>query len=326
MATIDDVAARAGVSIATVSRVMNNSYVVSQVKRDRVLEAARALNYQISRGQARKAANRTILIVGSAFIFNVIAGIQFQASEENCEVLFSFANRPDGTLDSIGLINRGQVDGIILLNYLDHANELPALSRKFPIVHCGGTRRYPDSRIIAINNKQAAYEAVMHLAGIGRRRIALLLPEVSADIPDYILAREAGYKAALAENGLDFDPELIYQSDLSPDSLNEMVEHILTLADRPDGLFCVTDQLGVGALGALQAAGISIPGEMALVGFDNDEISELCRPGLTTIAQPWHEIGGECVRQLVSMMQEDSFVGRQIFLAHELIVRGSTVG
>lgn len=246
MATIDDVAARAGVSIATVSRVMNNSYIVSQAKRDRVLEAARALNYQTSRGQARKTANRTILIVGSAFIFNVISGIQFQASEEGCEVLFSFSNRPDSTLGSIGLINRGQADGIILLNYLDHADELPALSRKIPIVHCGGMRHYPDSRIVAIDNKQAAYEAVMHLAGAGRRRIALLLPEISADIPDYILAREAGYKAALAECGLDFDPELIYQSDLSPDSLNEMVGHMLSLADRPDGLFCVTDQLGVG--------------------------------------------------------------------------------
>ena len=191
MATIEEVATSAGVSIATVSRVMNNSYVVSREKREKVLEAARALNYQTSRSQLRQAASRTILVVGSVFVFDIVAGIKHMASEHGFDVLFYFANRPECTLGSIGLISRAQADGLILLNYLDRAQELSELLKVLPIVHCGDIRHYPDARIVSVDNRRATMDAMRHIFQVGRRRIGLLLPDQGEYVPDYISDRKS---------------------------------------------------------------------------------------------------------------------------------------
>lgn len=326
MATIEEVAALAGVSIATVSRVMNNSYVVSQEKRDKVLEVAKSLNYQTSRSLTRQAANRTILIAGSVFIYDIVAGIQHMAREHGFEVFFNFANSPENTLGSIGLVSRGMVDGMVLLNHLDRANELPELSRQIPIVHCGGIRHYPDSRIVAIDNRKAAQEATTYLFSIGRKRIGLVLPDHGEYTPDYIRDREIGYRMALESCGLMFDPSLIYRCDLSPEGFDEIIKRMKAQALCLDAIFCANDQLAVGMISSLSEVGLSVPGNVAVIGFDNDDISELCRPTLTTISQPRYEIGCECVRQLLTMINEDTLIGRQVFLAHELIIRGSANG
>ena len=325
MATIEDVAALAGVSIATVSRVMNNSYIVSQDKREKVLAAAASLNYQTNRNPIRQTENRLIMIVGSAFIYDVVAGIQDKARENGYDVVFYYAANPSNQLLTSGLLSRGQADGIILLNYQTDEQELSDLMKQYPVVQCGGSLSFTGGITVSINNERAARDVVTHLAGTGRRRIALVKPEFAAFKPYYMSEREKGYRLALLELGLGIDDGLIFECDLSPESIEENVQRMLSMEMKPDALFCLNDSLGASFMAALRDRGIDVPDGIAVAGFDNDDLTEWQRPPLTSINQPRYEIGCECVRLLISQIKDDSVVGRHVLLTHNLVVRGSTV-
>ncbi|HAL74937.1 MAG TPA: hypothetical protein DCM45_07635 [Clostridiales bacterium] len=324
MATIEDVAALAGVSIATVSRVMNNSYIVSQEKREKVLAAAATLNYQTNRNPVRQTENKLIMVAGATFIYDVFTGIQDKARENGYDVIFQYMNSRANRIQSTTLFSRGMIDGIILLNYRDDDNELGELAANMPIVQCGGSLPFPGGITVSINNEQAARDAVGHLHNQGRRRIALALPEYADFTPLYMTERAKGYRLALHEYGLTFDERLVFHSDLSSESLAENVSSLLALANRPDALFCVNDSLAAGFLSGLISRGIVIPRDIAIVGFDNDDITELQNPPLTSINQPRYEIGCECVRMLLAQMKEDCIIGRHVQLSHNLIVRESS--
>jgi LacI family repressor for deo operon, udp, cdd, tsx, nupC, and nupG len=326
MATIEDVAAMAGVSIATVSRVMNNSYIVSQEKREKVLSAAKTLNYQANKGPARHAESKVILIAGSEFVYDIITGMQDKARDNGFEIVFCYCSNQLTTLKTSSLLNRGLIDGIVLLNYFGRDDEINELMRQYPIVQCGDSQTYPNGFTVSINNEQAACDVVNHLVGLGRRRIAFARPKITDCPPNYLIEREKGYRLALSEHGIPFDPALLFQSDMSPDNIVDMSMQILALADRPDAVFSVSDTLAAGCLITLRNAGINVPKSIAIAGFDNFEISELCKPVLTTINQPLYEIGCECIRLLLSLIKEENSIGRHVMLDHELVVRASTIG
>jgi len=324
MATIEDVAALAGVSIATVSRVMNNSYIVSQEKREKVLAAAATLNYQTNRNPVHQTENKLIMVAGSTFIYDVFSGIQDKAREYGYDVIFQYMNSRVNRIQSTSLFIRGMLDGIILLNYRDDDHELSDLASALPIVQCGGSLPFPGGITVSINNEQAARDAVAYLHSLGRRRIALALPEYADFKPLYMTEREKGYRLALHECGLPFDERLIFHSDLSGESLAENITSLLALNNQPDALFCVNDSLAAGFQSGLISRGIAVPRDIAIVGFDNDDITELQQPPLTSINQPRYEIGCECVRMLMAQMREDCIIGRHVQLAHNLIIRESS--
>lgn len=324
MATIEDVAALAGVSIATVSRVMNNSYIVSQEKRERVLAAATELHYQTNRSPARQSESQLILIAGSAFIFDLIAGIQDKARENGYDVLFHYATTSKDKLLNSNILARGQIDGIILINYQSDEQELADLQKQIPIVQCGGSLNFVGGITVSINNERAVCDVVRHLADTGRRRIALVKPEFAEFKPHYMTEREKGYRQAMFELGLGYDPELIFNCDLSPESTEENVQRMLSMANRPDALVCLNDSLGASFLIALRNQAIDVPGEIAVTGFDNDDMTEWLRPQLTSINQPRYEIGCECIRLLMSQMKEDNIIGRHVHLSHNLVIRDSS--
>ncbi len=324
MATIEDVAAKAGVSIATVSRVMNNSYMVSSEKREKVLAAAKALNYRTSRSAARQAENHVIMVAGPVFIGGIYEGIQDKAAAYDYDVVFSYTGSEQGQLKSNSLIRQGLVDGLILINYVFAEGELEELSSLFPVVQCGGILDTPDSFTVSINNERAANDVVNHLIGLGYSRIALVMPGLSDLIPAFTSEREIGYRSALLEHNLVFDPELVFNTDIDPESFDQTVQSMIGMDNPPDAIFCVFDTLAAGIMLAMQDANVKIPEEIAIAGFDNDEISEMMRPPLTTISQPRNEIGVECVRLLMSLLKEGPSSGRHILMAHRLMVREST--
>lgn len=324
MATIEEVAALAGVSIATVSRVMNNSYIVSQDKRERVLAAAAELKYQTNRSPVRPAENRLILIAGSVFIYDVVAGIQDKARESGYEVVFKFSTGQHQSLKSDGLLTRNQIDGIILLNYIGDEQELLDLSASLPVIQCGGSLQFIGGITVSINNERAAIDVVEHLVRLGRRRIALIQPAFASYKPYYMAEREKGYRMALQEQDCASDESLIFSCDLSPESIDDIVQNMLAMDSRPDAIFCVSDSLAAGIQNALIARGLSIPDDIAIVGFDNDDMTEWQRPPLSSINQPRYEIGCECFRLLHLQMKEENILGRHVMLAHNLIVRGSS--
>jgi LacI family transcriptional regulator, repressor for deo operon, udp, cdd, tsx, nupC, and nupG len=328
MATIDEVAAMAGVSVATVSRVMNNSYVVSEDKRVRVLQAAQALNYQpstFSRSQ-RRAENKTILIICSVVIYDVVAGVQAMAKKLGYDVLIHYNAGRNAELDSIKVLNNKLVDGIILLNVLMDDDDIIEINKRYPVVHCGEYMDIPNAFQVSTDNEGGAHAIVNHLISQGRKRIAFVAPDIFNGLPHFVQVREKGYRLALQEHGLPFSPDLIIKADFSLESGYDAGRRILAMADRPDAVFCATDTLAVGCIHTFRDHGLSIPADIAVAGFDNDEASEICTPPLTTVAQPFFEIGCETVRLLTAMISEEMTIGRSVMIDYQLKIRESTAG
>lgn len=328
MATIDDVAAMAGVSVATVSRVMNNSYVVSEDKRSRVLQAAQALNYQPSTysRNAKKAEAKTILVICSVVIYEVVAGIQAMAKNLGYDVLIHYNATRNADLDSIKVLNNKMVDGVVLLNVLMDDEDLDELNKRYPVVQCGEYVNIANAFQVSTDNERGAYELVCHLISLGHRRIAFIAPDIYHGLPHFVHVREKGYRLALEEHGISFDPSLVIKADFSMESGYEAGRQILAMETRPDAVFCATDQIAVGCIHTFRDNGLKIPGDIAVAGFDNDEIAEICTPSLTTVAQPYYEIGCETVRLLTAMINEEMSVGRHIMIDYQLKIRESTVG
>ena len=328
MATIDEVASLAGVSVATVSRVMNNSYVVSEDKRNRVIQAAQTLNYLTStfgRSQ-RKPENKTLLIICSVVIYDVVAGVQAMAKKLGYDVLIHYNAGRNAELDSIKVLNNKLVDGVILLNVLMDETDLEEINRRCPVVHCGEYINIPNAFQVSTDNEGGAHAIVSHLISLGRKRIAFVAPDIFNGLPHFVHVREKGYHLALLEHGLPFSPELIIKADFSMESGYEAGRRILAMAQRPDAVFCATDQLAVGCIHTFRDNGLTIPADIAVAGFDNDEVAEICSPPLTTVAQPFFEIGSETVRLLTAMINEEMTVGRHVMIDYQLKIRESTVG
>jgi len=325
LATIEDVASRAGVSIATVSRVMNNSYIVSEEKREKVLAAARELQYLPSRNGPKRTENKIILVAGTSFIDDILAGMQDKAKECGYDIVFSYCVSRFADFQDMTMLNNGLADGLILLNMLTGEKELHAIGERFPTVLCGEFLDFPHSFSVSINEQKAAYEMVGHLLASGRRRIGLVLPNLGGVTHHFIREREKGYRLALAEAGIPYDPTLCLSGEFTMESGLEAGKNFLAMRPRPDAVFCATDSLAAGVMSAFQTAGLSIPADMAVAGFDNMEIAMVCHPPLTTVAQPFYEIGSESVRLLMTLIREDISVGRHVMIDHQIAVRGSTV-
>ncbi len=326
MATIEDVATLAGVSIATVSRVMNNSYIVSSEKKEKVLAAAKELQYSSIKNTVQKIDNKIILVAGTAFIDDIFAGMQDKAKEYGYEVVFSYCYNNIEDIKELKMVQTGLVDGIILMNLPTSAKELRTLKEQIPVVFCGEFLEMPHTFSVSINEQKAAYEMVKHLLSLGRRRIGLVLPQLNGVVHHFIHEREMGYRLALAEAGIPIDSALCLYADYSLESGLSAGKQLLALDNRPDAVFCATDSLAIGCITAFQKEGISIPADIAVAGFDNMELSTVCNPPLTTVEQPFYEIGCESVRLLMTLIRENLSVGRHVMIDHQIAYRASTTG
>ena len=328
MATIDEVATLAKVSVATVSRVMNNSYVVSEEKRIRVLEAAQQLGYQpstYSRNQKR-AESKTILVICSVVIDDVVDGIQATANKLGYDVILNYSTVRSIDLDSVRFLKNGMVDGVILLNSVFGVEDQIRLSKMLPVVQCGEYVSVPNSFQVSTNNEKGANEVVEHLISLGRKRIAFVAPKIHIGLPHFVKEREKGYRMALADHDLPFDPSLIVDADFNMDSGLEAGRRILAMDPRPDAVFCAVDTIAVGCVTAIRDAGLRIPEDIAVAGYDDAEIAQICSPPLTTVSQPYFEIGGSTMRLLAQLINEEIQIGRHIMIDHQLKIRESTVG
>lgn len=327
MATIEDVAAHAGVSIATVSRVLNNTYGVSQSKRDKVEEAVKALNYQpnVLGRNLRRSEPKMILVVCTEVINEAMSGIQDVASELGYDVILSYAGKNREGVDSIKFLQSGMVEGAIFLNLIFKEEELITLSNRLPVVQCGEYVDIPSSYLVACNDEKAAYELTCHLIQTGRRRIGFVAYETSGTDPHFSQDREKGYRRALLEHGIAYDASLRMAGDFSYDSGLEAARQFLAMENRPDAVVCTQDNMAAGCISAFRKAGIAVPEDIAVTGFDNTDIAEICDPQITTIAQPFYEIGRETMRLMVALIKGEVTLGRQVFINHQLLIRGSTV-
>jgi len=338
MATIKDVAERSGVSKATVSYILNNQDIpIKAETRDRVLEVMRELNYRPQSARSPRARKQTDTfgvvfpplggpIIDQPYYFPLLSGILLSASEcKRNALVFNIEDWGDAH-KNIRRYCDGSCDGLILIGPSPTGNLVTALKeRGIPFVLVNAGSQQPDISCVDIDNEAVAAMAVHHLVEAGHRRIAMLL----GSDHDSTQLRERGFRRELGEAGLACQESWIIPGEYSAESGYRRTLALLQAepaAERPTAILCGNDLIAQGAYRALSEVGLLVPGDISVIGIDDQAFAAQMVPPLTTLRQPLHEIGERAVRLLLSKIEESAQKERTVskdFLPVELIRRGS---
>jgi LacI family transcriptional regulator len=326
-ATIYDIAKKAGVSIATVSRVFNNSANVSDKARNKVLAVADEMGYHpqaFAQGLASRKSNTVMIVVpviSNYFFMEVLGGIQDKLSEMNYELsIFNISPNKDIQEQVEHVLKRRWAEGYLFISiHLDENNWSKLQKYNVPITLVD--EHYEGFDSVSVDNAQGAYRAAKSLFNCGYKRVAMLSAlETSKPIRDRI----KGYKRALDEFGVKFDPKLVVTGDsMYRDGFTERAGYeamikMLTMDAKPEACFCASDIQAVGALKAMQDTGKQIP----IIGYDDIELAEYM--GLSTIRQPMRDMGFFATQNLIDRMNNPEKAISQTIYTPELIKRAST--
>lgn len=330
MSTIQEVAKEAKVSVATVSRVLNNHPSVSPKTRRRVEEAIRRLQYEpnLLGRNLRRTESRLILVlvptISNPFYSEIIQGIEEVAQKSGYNILLcTTGSDQEREWIYLDLVKQKLADGVISMDPAANQASLISYAQQFPVIQCCEYSEDNEAPYVAIDNRAAAYMAVKHLITSGHRKIALFNTDERFL---YARLRKQGFLDALEEAGITPRSEWILNLSLSFEDGYRAMKEKLSAEDRPDALFAVSDVLAIGALRALGEAGLKSPEDMALVGFDNIAEASYTTPSLTTVGQPMRKMGQEACRMLIQRIEHQDKPVKSIFLQHELILRESTLG
>jgi LacI family transcriptional regulator len=326
VATIRDVAARAGVSVATVSRTLNGIGPVHDDTSRRVQAAARALRY-VPHAAARSLSIRRSHTLGvllpevhGEFFSEVIRGIDVAARARGYHVLVSSSHADATEMASMLRALRGRVDGLIVMS---PDVELGRLSRALPpetpavLLNTATSTR----TTIRVDNYAGARSMTDYLAGLGHRRIAFITgPERNADAAE----RLRGYRTALGTGAAARRPHLEIEGDFTEESGYRAVAKILAMKTPPTAIFAANDAMAIGALQALRESGVRVPADVALAGFDDIPMARYVTPQLTTMRVDIAELGRRAVEALVASLEgSDGHARRQDIVPTTLVVRES---
>ncbi|WP_299754909.1 LacI family DNA-binding transcriptional regulator [uncultured Chloroflexus sp.] len=333
--TLDDIARRAGVSRATASRVINNHPHVNPAVRERVWQAIRETNYQPNL-PARSLASRRSQVIGiiipqsihtlfaDPYFPLLIEGIAHVCNERQFSIMLDLATTTDGD-PYRHLGRRGFLEGAIVASAVEDQFLLQWLAQEtIPVVSVGRIMSQQAIPYVDVNNRHGARMLVEHLLGQGYRRIATITG------PMNIVAgrdRFAGYSDALYAAGLPVMPELVVEGNFSEQSGFSAMQTLLRLVPIPDAVFAASDMMALGALKALRAAGLSVPGDIGLAGFDDIPLAAAMTPALTTVRQPIGELGQTAARLLLDRLVTAPLapVAQRVMLPTELVIRDSCV-
>ena len=325
-ATIRDVARASRVSIATVSRVFNDSSLVSAATRRRVAAAATRLRYWPN-GIARSLITSRSYTLGAflpdlhgEFFSEVIHGVDLAARERGFHLLVSRTSSGAEELTATLRSMRGRVDGLIIMAPELDADELRRVSGSARVVLVNPKRPVPGLSSISIANLEGAHAVVLHLIGLGHRRIATITgPERNTDSRQ----RLEGYRRAMADHNLPVPRELELSGDFSEHSGYEAAGALLRLSPRPTAVFVANDYMAVGALGAFHDAGLRVPEDVAVAGFDDIPLARYLTPPLTTAHVDMLRLGQRAVERLLDAPRPGSPADPHELLTTTLAVRKS---
>ncbi len=330
MASLKDVAAMAGVSVRTVSNVVNDAPHVAAPTRERVQVALDALGYRPNLAARTLRQGRSGLIglvvpeVDSPY-FGELAGIMAEEAERQGVTLVVDQSRGDAGREHRLLTGpAGQVvDGLLLSPWSLSPAQVTGRRSAVPLVLLG--ERYGRGvDHVGVDSVAAATEATAHLLSTGRRHVALvgLQPHLANQTADQ---RATGYRAALAAAGVPHDPRLeVPVAQLHRSDGARAARELLTSARPPDAVFCVNDQLALGAMRAAWDLGVRVPQDLAVVGFDDIEDGRWSRPSLTTIAPDKQRLAASAVALLLHLVAGGGGAARSITTPYELVVRESS--
>ena len=327
MATIQDVARLAGVSTATVSRVVNNRQLVSEKTAIKVERVIAELNYEPSvlGRNLRTSESRLLLVlipsIGNPFYTEIIKGIEDAAIEQSYNILLCETGSDPKREDIyMNLVKNRMADGIISMDPAVNKPRLVELAKSHPIVQCSEYDKGGVISYVTIDSELAAYEAVKYLLDLGHEKIGFINSDNK-----YLYARDRykGYEKALKEFGLPINTDwIIYVERVGFEDGQRAMAKILSNADLPTAIFADSDMLAVGAMKEIHKNGFHVPTDISLIGFDNIEFSTMSQPMLTTVSQPMYQMGKESAMMLIHKIKGEPI--ENIVLAHELLIREST--
>ncbi|MCH5205916.1 MAG: LacI family DNA-binding transcriptional regulator [Oscillospiraceae bacterium] len=326
--TIKDVARAANVSVATVSRVLNNKNNVSEDAVQAVNRAVEELGYSpnfLGRDLRKSETKRILAIIASTektFYNDVLRGMQDAAYTEGYDVLIATTrDDPEHEMHLLGMLFSRAVDGAVLLAPKLDSKTISDLSKRYRLAICLERLDTDDILCVTIDNERAGYDATKYLIGKGRKRIGMISTEIRSMSS---VDRENGYKRALKESGIPFDPALIYYGDYETETGTRGCEYLLSLSQKPDAIFSISDTISIGAMTYAVQHGITVGKDILFFGFDNIAYSHMFIPKLSTVDQPCYLQGKTVVEKLIANMKSDTPDRQTYMLPHSLILREST--
>lgn len=326
--TIREVARAAEVSIATVSRVFNDSASVTAETSRRVRAAAQRLDYWPHTGARSLTTSRTHAIgvllpdLFGEFFSEVIRGIDHGARAEQLQILVSSSHAHTDDIVAAARSLRGRIDGLIaMVPEKGSSARVRQIARRFPVVLLNPRFLVPGCASVSIANHTGASSLVRHLLELGHRRIAILKgPPGNVDAKE----RLRGYRDALRAAGVEPDPGLEFQGDFTESSGYRAGSAILRLRPRPSAVFAANDYMAIGLLSALRDATVEVPRQMAVTGFDDIAIARYLNPPLTTVHVDTYEMGVRATRALIEIMSAAHANGHtSVELPATVVVRNS---
>jgi len=326
--TIVDVARDAGVSYATVSRVINNKNSILPDKRARVLASMQRLGY-VPNLHARKLAGGRSHVVGlvlhdvwSSYVLEILRGIDEELAASQYDLmLYTSRQRPSTESQYVAALAQGLADGLLLLLPRGLETYLPRLHQQhFPFVLIDHEGIEGGGPSVGATNYQGAYDATRYLLQLGHRRIGFITGNLALGAAR---DRLEGYRAAVVDHGLDLDPGFIQEGDFFRPLGYARAQQLLSREPRPTAIFASNDVSAVGVLEAARERGLQVPGDLSIMGFDDIPQATYLHPPLTTVRQPLEEMGRVAARLLLARIRNPRHAPERIELPTELVVRAS---
>ena len=328
--TIHDVAARAGVSIKTVSRVLNEEPSVKPETRRRVREVMTALNYQPSLPARSLAGRRSNLVAllfenpSASYVFDVQSGAMAKCRETRLRLLVqSCSGLGDGLIDEVlAMAEQTHIDGLVITPPLSANRQLIAAldGRDLPFVRVGPDDLVHASPTVELDDEAAARELTGYLLALGHRSIGFIKGH-----PDHHSSklRLDGFRAELQAWGLGASDDAVEQGYNDFQSGLQAARRLLARAERPTAVFASNDDMAAGAIFAAHEFGLRIPEELSVTGFDDTQLASIIYPPLTTIHQPSYEMAYRATELLIELIKGKPLAG-PVKLGHRLVKRAST--
>ncbi len=328
--TIYDVARVAGVSMATVSRVVNGNSNVKPATRKKVLNVIEQLGYRpnaVARGLASKKTKTVGVVIpdiSNAFNSEVTRGIEDIATMYRYNIILCNSDlQQERETQLIETLLEKQVDGLLFLggNVREEHRQIYSHTN-VPVVLVATNDEEGNLPSVGIDQQQAAYDATMFFIRQGNKRIALIggpLTDLMKGYPRYI-----GYRQALEDSNIPFDERLIRIGDYRYESGYQAMATLLSLTETPDSVMVLSDEMAVGTIHAISDNGLRIPDDISVMGYNNIPLADQVRPLLSTINVPMYDMGAVAMRLLTKYMHGEEVQSGQVVLQHSLKLRDST--
>lgn len=325
--TIRSVAEEAGVSIGTVSKVINDSGKISEKTRKKVFQAMQKLNYKPDAAAASLRGKRTKLIgllvpdISNPFYAGIARSIEDRSHEVGLNVMLcSTDNNTEKERNYLALLTSQRVDGLVVASAFRSTVLLQeTIERGIPSVLIASEIPQLSINTVTVDDYKGGYLAASYLLDLGHKDIAIISENVRSNEP-----RLAAYKDSMREAGIDVKPEYIMKTEATIQKGYECAKKLLLLDEKPTAIFACNDLLAAGVIQAAKELELDLPRELSVVGFDNTVLSTTTAPMLTTVSQPIKQMGAKVVDLLLQEMEESKGYKERLLMAPELIVRQST--